>query len=250
MKLVAALSLLLIVLNCRSQTCTISGVIKDATGNPVSRVTIQSESSNAGSASKTDGSFAITVAKGERIRSTCLGYGSFQYTVNSDAILEIQLPVEPMAASKEGFIQPGILRGKIIFEIQSRSFIIPPVQIIKYLPEGEKMEDENKIFSKVEVPPSYNGGMKAFCRRLAKMVTQKTDSRDHVHLKFFIGQDGYSSNIQVLSSSNKDLETEIISAFPKLTWYPAVQNGPGYGVWCMVVLYVKKDNGEIQITLE
>ena len=248
MKLVAVLLLSLIVLTGEAQYYTVRGVIKDSSGNPVSRVTVQQEKySSNGTSRKTDGSFTITVAKDQTIRSSCLGYGSFQYTVNADAILEIQLPVEPLVVSDHGIIQPGIKKGRIIFEILSQSFIIPPVQIIKYLRERELIEDENRIFEKVEVPPAYRGGMNALCRHLAKTVTTKKEGR--IRLKFFIDWGGYTSNVQVLLSRDKAFDTEIVSAFSKLTWVPAIQNGPGYGVWCTIDLIVAHDKGETLVTL-
>lgn len=251
MKLFPALLFSLIVLTCNAQYySTIKGVIKDSSGRPVSYATIQQVGfSSNGTRSNADGSFTIRIANGQKIRSSCLGYGSFQYTVHSDAILEILLPIEPLIGSQHGFIQRENKKGTVIFEIESHNYIIPPQQVIKFLQPRELEEDPDKFFEKVEVPPAYKGGMGAFCRELARKV-KATKKKGRIQLKFFIGSGGYTSNVQVMISYGKKFDKKIVSAFSELTWVPAIQNHPGYGVWCIMDLDITKSKGKTIVTLK
>lgn len=250
MKLFIALLISLIASACHAQQCIIRGVIKDSSGNPVSFVSIQETLNRGnGASSHADGSFSVRIQKGQTIRSTRLGYGSFQYTVHSDAILEIILPVEPLVTSEYGFSQPGIKKGYVIMEIESRSYIIPPVQTVKFLQERELIEDPNKVFEKVEVSPSFRGGMAAFCRYLGRGV-KGTKEKGSIQLKFFIGTSGYTDNVEVLRSYSKKFDKKVISVLKKTIWVPAIQNGRNVGVWCIMDLDVTKNKGKTVFTLK
>jgi len=251
MRLLVPIFFSLIAFTCRAQYYTIRGVIKDSIGNPIPYVTIQQAGrSYNGTSGNIDGNFILTVENGKQIHSTRLGYGNFQYTVHSDAILEIILPEEPLLCkSSNGFHQPGVKKGYVIFEIESHSYIIPPVQLISFSAIEQMEEDPNRIFEKVEVLPAFKGGMNAFCKYLSRNV-KGAKEKGNIQLKFFIGVGGSISNVQVLKSYHKKIDERIVAAFYKgPSWVPAIQNGRNVGVWCIMDLDISKTQGQTIITL-
>lgn len=246
MKCIPALFFSLIVLNCDAQYCTIRGIIKDSIGNPLQYVTIeQADKRGIGTTTRADGSFLIHVQEGKTIESSYIGYSGFQYKVKWDAILEIVMPAEPLRYNaSQGYHRPESKRGRVLFEIESHSYIIPPGQIIDFLPkEGKIEEDYDWVFAKVEVMPVPQGGMSALCKRLGLNV-KGAKKRGGIRLKFFVGPSGYISNIEVLRSYRKKVDQQIVSNFKKAMWKPAMQNGRNIGVWCIFDLAVSNYKGK------
>jgi hypothetical protein len=243
MRWVCTLLFFLFINNCIAQYYKIRGVIKDSAGQPVPWVTIKEDKSYNGTTSNADGNFYIIVGKGKTIRSTRLGYGDFEYTVQSDAMLHVELPIVSFVYTYNGMYQPEGQHGRVIFEIQSQDFIIPAQRIVNVMAGDDRIEDENRIFEKVEIPPGFNGGFPALCRSLARDV--KAGKKGRLRLKFFIYKDGYVGDVQVLVSYQKKFDNRLITDLKKrIKMNPAMQNGRYVGVWCIMDLDVTKKKGK------
>lgn len=229
--------------NCIAQQCKIRGVIKDSTGQPIPWVTIKEDKSYNGTTSNADGSFYIIVWKGRTIRSTRLGYSNFEYVVQSDAMLHVELPIEPLVYTYNGVYQPEGQHGRVIFEIQSLDFIIVQQRIVNLLAIDERIEDENKIFEKVEILPRFNEGFPVLWKLLSRDI--KAGKKGRLRLKFFIYSDGYVGDVQVLVAYQRKFDNRIVDSLKKrIKWNPAMQNGRNVEVWCIMDLDVTKKKGK------
>jgi len=94
-------------------------------------------------------------------------------------------------------------------------------------------DDENKIFTKVEVEASFPGGESAWRRYLQNNLNPNTpvdngapEGTYQVVVRFIVGRDGSISDVQAETSHGYGMEQEamkIIKKGPK--WTPAIQNG-------------------------
>lgn len=246
MKAFSTLIFFFIFFNSDAQVCKIKGVIKDSLGQPIPWVSLQQPQSSNGTTSDANGNFYIDVPKGKMIKSSRLGYGSFAYTVESDAMLEIQLPLEPLLNGSNGSMyQMDKKKGKVIFEVRSHDFIVPPEQIVYMIKkEEEKIEDPNRVFEKIEVPPYFHGGGATLHRVLltgAKGVKEK----GRLQLKFFIEATGLVSNVEVLIPYRKKFDDIVVANLKKhITWESAMQNNRHVGVWCVMDFHVRTWEGK------
>lgn len=101
-------------------------------------------------------------------------------------------------------------------------------------------DDENKIFTKVEVEASFPGGESAWRRYLQNNLNPNTpvdngapEGTYQVVVRFIVGRDGSISDVQAETSHGYGMEQEamkIIKKGPK--WTPAIQNGRNVNAYC------------------
>ena len=100
-------------------------------------------------------------------------------------------------------------------------------------PEGDsvKGENEDEVFTMVEVMPKFPGGQAGLFQYLARsikypVIAQKSKEQGGVIIQMVIGKDGSLSNIKVLRSVSPSLDAEavrVVGNMPK--WEPGMQKG-------------------------
>jgi protein TonB len=99
--------------------------------------------------------------------------------------------------------------------------------------EAPKSDDEDKVFTKVEVEASFPGGDAAWGRYLSKTLNpnvpvdnEAPPGRYRVEVRFIVSKDGSISDVQAVTNHGYGMESEAIKVIkrgPK--WEPALQNG-------------------------
>lgn len=118
--------------------------------------------------------------------------------------------------------------------IKDEGLAAPPVvDEGKQVVEAPKVEDENKIFEKVEVEASFPGGDAGWRRFLERNVNGQVASDNGaptgsytVVVQFIVDKGGNISDVKALSNHGFGMEDEAVRAIrrgPK--WVPAIQNG-------------------------
>ena len=100
-------------------------------------------------------------------------------------------------------------------------------------PEGDsvKGENEDEVFTMVEVMPKFPGGQAGLFQYLARsikypVIAQKSKEQGRVIIQMVISKDGSLSNIKVLRSVSPSLDAEavrVVGNMPK--WEPGMQKG-------------------------
>ena len=100
-------------------------------------------------------------------------------------------------------------------------------------PEGGsvKGENEDEVFTMVEVMPKFPGGQAGLFQYLARsikypVIAQKSKEQGRVIIQMVISKDGSLSNIKVLRSVSPSLDAEavrVVGNMPK--WEPGMQKG-------------------------
>lgn len=99
--------------------------------------------------------------------------------------------------------------------------------------EEKKEEDENKIFEKVEVEASFQGGEGAWRKFLERNLNGNTpvdngapEGTYTVYVQFVVSKDGSISDVKALTSHGYGMEQEAVRVIKKgPAWKPAIQNG-------------------------
>ncbi len=109
----------------------------------------------------------------------------------------------------------------------------PVVDEGKQVVEAPKVEDENKVFEKVEVEASFPGGLSAWSRYLQRNLNSNAPIDNGappgsytVIVQFIVDKSGSISDVKALTNHGYGMEEEAIRAIkrgPK--WTPAIQNG-------------------------
>jgi periplasmic protein TonB len=117
--------------------------------------------------------------------------------------------------------------------IKDEGLAAPPVDAGKGVVEAPKVEDENKVFEKVEVDASFVGGESAWRRFLERNLNPSTPVDNGaapgtytVVVQFIVDKGGNVSDVKALSNHGFGMEEEavkVIKRGPK--WTPAIQNG-------------------------
>ncbi|HZF63616.1 MAG TPA: energy transducer TonB [Chitinophagaceae bacterium] len=118
--------------------------------------------------------------------------------------------------------------------IKDQGLATPPVvDEGKQVVEAPKVEDENKIFEKVEVEASFPGGDAGWRRFLERNVNGQVASDNGaptgsytVVVQFIVDKQGNISEVRPLTKHGHGMEDEAVRAIkrgPK--WVPAIQNG-------------------------
>jgi protein TonB len=92
--------------------------------------------------------------------------------------------------------------------------------------------DEDKVFTKVEVEPSFPGGDIAWERYIKKVIETninkivEENKPGTCRLRFIVNVDGTVSDINILSMKGTKLAKVSVDAIAKgPRWVPAIQNG-------------------------
>ena len=117
--------------------------------------------------------------------------------------------------------------------IKDEGLAAPVIDEGKQVVEAPKVEDENKIFEKVEVEASFPGGDAGWRRFLERNVNGQVASDNGapegsytVVIQFIVDKGGNISEVKPLSKHGYGMEQEAVRAIkrgPK--WVPAIQNG-------------------------
>ncbi len=118
----------------------------------------------------------------------------------------------------------------LITLLMTACFTVAKAQVSNDLPKMQNDTDK-RIFTGVEVPPVFEGGMTAFSEYIAANIkypleAQKQNIQGKVFLFFVVEKDGSLSHIRVLRSVSKEIDEEAIRVLknsPK--WTPGFQNG-------------------------
>ena len=110
---------------------------------------------------------------------------------------------------------------------------IVPVEDNSKAVEIPKEDDENKVFTKVEVDASYVGGESAWRRYLSNNLDAGVPGENGappgtytVIVRFIVAKDGSVSDVQAETSHGFGMEQESVRAIKKSgKWTPAIQNG-------------------------
>ncbi len=106
----------------------------------------------------------------------------------------------------------------------------PVVDEGKQVVEAPKQEDENKVFTKVEIEASYAGDWSKFLQRTLNPETPVNNGAPAgqytVIVQFIVDREGSISDVKALTNHGYGMEEEAIRAIKKANkWNPAVQNG-------------------------
>jgi hypothetical protein len=137
--------------------------------------------------------------------------------------------------------------GVIIFE-DARIMDKPPAEYYKDILSDKKdknvteVRTDNKIFEKVEIPPSFPGGKEAWNRYLTKYINPAIPVQKgapagqySVIAQFVVKTDGTIEDIRTLTFFGYGMEEQVIELIKKgPRWIPARQNGK------IVKAYVKQ----------
>ncbi len=129
------------------------------------------------------------------------------------------------------------IKGKVIGTINNDGpttddIIVEPVEKNTLL--GEPVEE--KVFTKVEIDPSYPGGLGALSKYLGKNLhypvsAQRVNAQGKVYLTFVVNSQGQISKVEVLKGIGFGCDeeaTRVIQGMPK--WTPGKQGGRNVSV--------------------
>jgi periplasmic protein TonB len=117
--------------------------------------------------------------------------------------------------------------------IKDEGLAAPPPDEGKQVVEAPKVEDENKVFEKVEVEAEFPGGLSAWRRYLERQLNAQTPADAGapagsytVVIRFIVDKQGNISDVKAMTNHGYGMEDEavrVIKRGPK--WTPAIQNG-------------------------
>jgi protein TonB len=117
--------------------------------------------------------------------------------------------------------------------IKDEGLAAPPPDEGKQVVEAPKVEDENKIFEKVEVEAEFPGGNAAWRRYLTNKLNAQAPAdagappgNYTVIVRFIVDKQGNISDVKAITNHGYGMEDEavrVINRGPK--WTPAIQNG-------------------------
>lgn len=108
-----------------------------------------------------------------------------------------------------------------------------PIDQGKQVIEEKKVEDENKVFEKVEIEAAFPGGESAWRRYLERNLNASTPVDNGapagsytVWVQFIVDKEGNISDVKPLTSHGYGMEDEAVKVIKKgPKWTPAQQNG-------------------------
>jgi TonB family protein len=131
---------------------------------------------------------------------------------------------------------PGIVNGMAV-RVQytmAIAFKLPAAQVSKeqaLMDSLDRLPSDKKIFTAVEIEPSFPGGIAAFYKFTQNTIHYPPDAvrnqiQGKVYLSFVVERDGSLSDIKISRGVSQDIDAEalrIIQISPK--WNPGIQNG-------------------------
>lgn len=143
---------------------------------------------------------------------------------------EVQKPPPPVEELKETKIADIDQKG-----VKETDVPAPPVVIDegKKIVEEKKVEDENKIFDKVEIEAGFPGGDIAWRKFLTNNLNAEVpidngapSGKYTVYVQFVVDKEGNISDVRGLTNNGYGMEQEAVRVIKKgPKWTPAVQNG-------------------------
>ncbi len=118
---------------------------------------------------------------------------------------------------------------------KDEGIVAPPVedkgtQVVEAPPKKE--EDEDKVFTKVEIEASFPGGEGAWTRYVTKAIQnnieelQEAGESGTCRVRFIVSKDGTVSNVEAVTMKGSKLAEVAVNAIRKgPKWTPAQQNG-------------------------
>jgi protein TonB len=112
--------------------------------------------------------------------------------------------------------------------------VAPPVEEKSQVVEAPKAvaEDEDKVFTKVEIEASFPGGDAGWARYVKKAIESNIDELTEAgvsgtcRVRFIVSKDGTVSNVEALTMKGTKLAEVAVNAIRKgPAWKPAQQNG-------------------------
>ena len=112
--------------------------------------------------------------------------------------------------------------------------VAPPVEEKSQVVEAPKVvaEDEDKVFTKVEIEASFPGGDGGWARYVKKAIEANIDELTDAgesgtcRVRFIVSKDGTVSNVEALTMKGSKLAEVAVNAIRKgPKWTPAQQNG-------------------------
>jgi protein TonB len=142
---------------------------------------------------------------------------------------EVEKPPPPQEELKEAKIDVINQEG-----IKDENIATPVViDEGKQIVEVKKVEDENKIFDKVEIEASFPGGDGKWRQYLERTLNASTpvdngapEGTYTTVIQFVVDKEGHISDVRAMTSHGYGMEEEAIRVIKKgPSWKPAVQNG-------------------------
>jgi protein TonB len=126
-----------------------------------------------------------------------------------------------------------VISTKTVESDNKDQIVQAPVEDNSKAVEMPKEDDENKIFTKVEVEASYSGGEPGWRRYLQNSLDSEVPGNNGapagtytVIVRFIVAKDGSLSDIVAETSYGYGMEAESIRVIKKSgKWAPAIQNG-------------------------
>jgi protein TonB len=140
--------------------------------------------------------------------------------------------VKPPPENKE--LEDKKVDVKTVEGTKDVGIVAPPVEEKSQVVEAPKAvaEDEDKVFTKVEIEASFPGGDGAWTRYVTKAIQNNIDELTEAgvsgtcRVRFIVSKDGTVSNVEALTMKGTKLAEVAVNAIRKgPSWKPAQQNG-------------------------
>jgi protein TonB len=126
-----------------------------------------------------------------------------------------------------------VISTKTVESENTNQIVQAPIDDNSKAVEMPKEDDENKVFTKVEVEADYPGGTSAWRKYLSNNLDSEVPGSNGappgqytVIVRFIVAKDGSVTDVQAESSHGYGMEQESIRAIRKSgKWTPAIQNG-------------------------
>ena len=126
-----------------------------------------------------------------------------------------------------------VISTKTVESDNTNQIVQAPIDDNSKAVELPKEDDENKVFTKVEVEAEYVGGASAWRKYLSNNLDSEVPGSNGappgqytVIVRFIVSRDGSVSDVQAETSHGYGMEQESIRAIKKSgKWTPAIQNG-------------------------
>ncbi len=140
--------------------------------------------------------------------------------------------VKPPPENKE--LEEHKVDVKTVEGTKDVGIVAPPVEEKSQVVEAPKAvaEDEDKVFTKVEIEASFPGGDGGWTRYVTKAIQGNIDELTEAgesgtcRVRFIVSKDGTVSNVEALTMKGSKLAEVAVNAIRKgPAWKPAQQNG-------------------------
>jgi periplasmic protein TonB len=140
--------------------------------------------------------------------------------------------VKPPPEQKE--LEEAKVDVKTVEGTKDVGIVAPPVEEKSQVVEAPKVvaEDEDKVFTKVEIEASFPGGDGGWARYVRKAIEANIDELTDAgesgtcRVRFIVSKDGTVSNVEALTMKGSKLAEVAVNAIRKgPKWTPAQQNG-------------------------